>query len=291
MLLTLDSSHWLDTDLNETPNRSSAVAVLRTGHGRHVSYLTSQISELTAEVGSVLPGITVDSQTKVDFIQRRSHRPQTGDPMQQLCETVSAVLQLLNELQNMPHAKLDAAMLAGKMGILSLNLSDLGLREEALEMETIVVVLRRAGGDKADLGLSLNNLSLCLSDVGRREEALEMIMEATSICRRLATDQPDAFLPDLAMSLNNLSSLLLGVGHHEEALDMIKEATSIYRILAADQPDAFCPNLAGSLNNLSLCLSHVGCCEEALEMIKEATSICRKLATDLRLVSQLSISN
>ncbi|MGH8898189.1 MAG: AAA family ATPase, partial [Egibacteraceae bacterium] len=55
--------------------------------------------------------------------------------------------------------------------------------------------------EPAELARLLNNLSLRLSAVGRRAEALEAITEAVTLYGRLAEDNPGAFLPDLAMSL------------------------------------------------------------------------------------------
>lgn len=157
---------------------------LHTGHDRHVLYLTSQISELTAEIGSILPDIPADTGIKTENEGWKIHYSQTGDR-----ETVSATLQLLNELQNVTHVKLDAATLASTQ--LSLDLRDLGLREDVLEVQTTVVVLYRAGGDMYDAAGSLTTLSTCLSDLGRHEEALEMIQEAVSIYRTLAANRPD----------------------------------------------------------------------------------------------------
>jgi len=51
----------------------------------------------------------------------------------------------------------------------------------------------------------LNNLSVRLSDLGRREEALTVAEEAVRLRRGLAAARPDAFTPDLALSLNNLA--------------------------------------------------------------------------------------
>ena len=70
------------------------------------------------------------------------------------------------------------------------------------------------------------------------------------IRRKLAAQQPDAFLPDLAMSLNNLGAMLSALGRQEEALAAAQEAVNIRRRLAAQQPDAFLPDLAASLTNL-----------------------------------------
>ncbi|MFF4230069.1 tetratricopeptide repeat protein, partial [Streptomyces sp. NPDC001820] len=109
-----------------------------------------------------------------------------------------------------------------------------------------------------DLAGSLNNLSIRLSDLGRREEALDAITKAVSIRRKLAQQRPDAFLPDLAGSLNNLANRLSDLGRREEALDAITKAVSIRRKLAQQRPDAFLPDLAASLNNLSIQLSNLG---------------------------------
>ena len=124
------------------------------------------------ETRSILPDIAVNSQTEMQPVAWKSHLPQTGDPTRQLRETVSTTLQLLIELQSIRERKLDAIMLADKMDMLSLNLGDLGLREEALAVQTIVVVLCRAGRDMGRIAGSLTRLSIALSRLGHREHAL-----------------------------------------------------------------------------------------------------------------------
>jgi hypothetical protein len=54
--------------------------------------------------------------------------------MCQLRETVTATLDLLNELHDVEEVKLDSAMLAGKMNYLSRNFPNLGLWGEAFEV-------------------------------------------------------------------------------------------------------------------------------------------------------------
>ena len=73
--------------------------------------------------------------------------------------------------------------------------------------------------DKAGRAGLLNNLSVALSALGRREEALQAAQEAVDVYRKLAEANPQAFLPDLAMSLNNLGNRLSALGRREEALD------------------------------------------------------------------------
>jgi tetratricopeptide (TPR) repeat protein len=78
-----------------------------------------------------------------------------------------------------------------------------------------------------DLAASLNNLSLRLSDMGRREEALGAIVGAVEIRRRLAAAVPKRFEPELAQSLSNFSILLNDLGRHEEAAEVAQEAAEI----------------------------------------------------------------
>ncbi|KAG8739710.1 hypothetical protein FRC10_005252 [Ceratobasidium sp. 414] len=94
-----------------------------------------------------------------------------------------------------------------------------------------------------ELASSLNNLSVSLSGLGRREEALSAVQEAVQLYRRQAADKPAGFTPDLAKSLNTLSLRLSFLGRREEALTAMQEAVQLRRQLAADRPTAFMPDL------------------------------------------------
>ena len=173
---------------------------------------------------------------------------------------------------------------AGWLNDLSIRLSGLGRREEALAaIEEAVTGYRELARTRPDaflpdLAMSLNNQSNRLSDLGRREEALAAIEEAVTGYRELARTRPDAFLPDLAGALNNQSLRLSDLGRREEALAAIEEAVTGYRELARTRPDAFLPDLAGALNNQSNRLSDLGRREEALAAIEEAVTGYRELA-------------
>jgi tetratricopeptide (TPR) repeat protein len=130
------------------------------------------------------------------------------------------------------------------------------------------------------LATSVNNLGGRFSALGRREGALAATREATEMFRRLAAEQPGAFLSYLATSLNNLGNRLSELGRHEDATTATREAIEIYRRLAADDPDAFLPDLAMSLNNLGSGLGELGWREDALAAVQEATETCRRLAAD-----------
>ncbi|KAF9507664.1 hypothetical protein BS47DRAFT_1488726 [Hydnum rufescens UP504] len=87
---------------------------LRTGRDLHVSYLTRQISELTAEVRGVLPHISVGADVEAQVLELETHWQPTGDPTRQLRETVTATLQLLNELHDVRKVKLEFGYAGGK---------------------------------------------------------------------------------------------------------------------------------------------------------------------------------
>ncbi len=116
--------------------------------------------------------------------------------------------------------------------------------------------------------------SLTLAEPGLRLE--RMLCEAH---RKLASSQPEAFLPGLAASLNNLGARLSETGRRDEALEATREAVEIRRKLASSQPEAFLPDLAASLNNLGNRLSETGRRDEALEATREAVETYRKLAS------------
>ena len=110
------------------------------------------------------------------------------------------------------------------------------------------------------------------------EWAAELAQRLTDEDRRLATEDPDAFLPDLAGSLHNLSGRLARLGRREDALAASEEATGIRRELAEALGDAFRPDLARSLHNLAYRLGKLGRREDALAASEEATAIYRELA-------------
>ena len=93
-----------------------------------------------------------------------------------------------------------------------------------------------------------------LSDLGRREEALAAAQEATELYRRLAAQQPDAFLPDLARSLAVYGVILRGLGRHAEAAAAFAEGLRVIHPFVRASPAAF-GELANALlrNYLAAC--------------------------------------
>ncbi len=67
-----------------------------------------------------------------------------------------------------------------------------------------------------DLANSLYSLSISLSDIGLKEEALQVIREAVEMYKVLAGRYPDVFNSELANSLKVLSNRLSDLGLVED---------------------------------------------------------------------------
>ena len=169
-------------------------------------------------------------------------------------------------------------------------LNGLGFNREAVAAAREAVdIYQKLDAEYPDVFLpglagSLNNLSNSLEDLGRTEsnpkyveEAFATSEEASKHYRKLATEQPDVFLPSLADSLSNLGKLQSRLGCKEEALTATEEAVNVQRKLEAAHPVAFLPDLGMFLNNLSNRLAELGRREKALVTIEEVVNIYRDL--------------
>jgi len=123
--------------------------------------------------------------------------------------------------------------------------------------------------DEAERARALGMRGLALSALGRWAEALQATQEAVDLYRRLAQQNPDAFLPYLAMSLTNLGNRLSEMGRRAEALQATQEAVDLYRRLAQQNPDAFLPDLARSLGAYGLVLRGLSRSAEAAAAFAE----------------------
>ena len=137
-----------------------------------------------------------------------------------------------------------------------LPLGSVGLRRLALWARGRL--LSGQADSEPERGGLLNNLSVRLSELGRREEALDAAAEAVSIFRGLSSARPDVFLSSLASSLSNLGNRFGDMARREEALDAAAESVSIRRFLASTRPEIFLPGLANSLNNLGIGFIELG---------------------------------
>jgi len=69
------------------------------------------------------------------------------------------------------------------------------------------LAIARKGAREADVAMALNNLGMLLRDQNRMEQAREAYEEALKTYRRLATENPETYLPDVARTLKNLGIL------------------------------------------------------------------------------------
>ena len=127
---------------------------------------------------------------------------------------------------------------------------------------------------------ALDALALDLSWLGRHAEALAPAEQAVDIYRRLAEDNPAAYLPNLAGSLTNLGASLWELGRRGDALAPTEGGVRFWRRLADENPAAHLPDLAMSLTNLGSLLSELGRRGDALAPTAQAVDIRRQLANE-----------
>ncbi|MFF7336882.1 tetratricopeptide repeat protein [Streptomyces sp. NPDC008163] len=174
--------------------------------------------------------------------------------------------------------------LAEGVHVLSLTLSQLGLRDQALVFSGEAVGLYQELSEMnpeaylPDLADALNSLALHLTDTGDRRGALVPAHKAVRIRRTLAEQHPGTFRPGLATSLNNLANHLADTGDRQGALASAQEAAGLYRTLAEQHPATFLPDLAMSFHNLAYHLANVGDHQGALASAREAADLYRTLA-------------
>ncbi|MEK8142701.1 tetratricopeptide repeat protein [Streptomyces sp. M10(2022)] len=113
---------------------------------------------------------------------------------------------------------------------------------------------------------------------GESGAALLHAEEATGIYRRLAADDPSAFLPEFATALNNLGNHRVTLGDVSGALASGREAVSIRRVLASQQPAVFRQELATALTNVAAHLNKAGNPTEGLRAAEEAVALHRETA-------------
>ena len=133
---------------------------------------------------------------------------------------------------------------------------------------------------KGPVATILNNLAVLHNDINQLVAAEKEYKEALDIRRRLAKDNPDAYLPNVATTLNNLAILHSNLNQYPAAEKEYKEALDIRRRLAENNPDAYLPYVANTLNNLAILHNNLSQYPDAEKEYKEALEIRRKLAKD-----------
>lgn len=102
-----------------------------------------------------------------------------------------------------------------------------------------------------ELAASLGLLSVSLSGLGRRGDALEPCLEATRILDRLVGEDAPQFQPMLADALNKLGTLQIHMGKFAAGIASARRSLELYRSLAAQDADAYLFHVAVGLNNLA----------------------------------------
>ena len=107
-----------------------------------------------------------------------------------------------------------------------------------------------------------------------------LYIEALSILRQLANDNPTVYLPGVATTLNNLGVLVaVDSQRRNEAEALYTEALTSYRQLAKSNPTVYLPSVASTLNNLGVLVAvDSQRRNEAETLFTEALSIRRQLA-------------
>jgi len=100
------------------------------------------------------------------------------------------------------------------------------------------------------------------------------------IYRKLADENPKAYLPDVATTLNNLGVLHSDLNEYSKALKEYEETLEIRSKLADENPKAYLPDVAMTLNNLANLHSDLNEYPKALKEYEEALEIRRKLADE-----------
>ena len=83
------------------------------------------------------------------------------------------------------------------------------------------------------------------------KSAEPLYTEALDAYRKLASANPQAYLPYVAMTLNNLAILHWDTNDYAKAETEYSEALEAYRKLASANPQAYLPDVAATLNNLA----------------------------------------
>jgi tetratricopeptide (TPR) repeat protein len=177
--------------------------------------------------------------------------------------------------------RLSNAKLAHSLQDLSVRLSYMDRREEALEAIQDAVTQARSNGEAPSLPLAglLHDLSQRLSDLGFREEALETIQQGVVIYYELEEQHIAVPIVDFAMSEGNLSTCLSAVRREEDALEIAQKAVDRLRQASpVDRPTMFDASLASLLSILSTALQSQDLREEALVAIQESVDLHQHLA-------------
>jgi len=127
------------------------------------------------------------------------------------------------------------------------------------------------------LGGALSNLGLVLMDLERYIEARLVLIEATDLLLKAASEHPEFYRSDVSVALDNLANCMACLGDPEEALAAGRLAVGVAREPSAQSADASNGVLAMALSHLSLTMQDQGLREDALDTVNEAIGLYRTL--------------
>ena len=166
---------------------------------------------------------------------------------------------------------------------LSIRLSDVGAREQALEfgreaVELYESLVKNFPGDyEEDLAAALDHLAANLNTVGEYREALVAGQKSVDLYRRLFSKWPESNARDLAIALTNLAKYRLDAGELGEALAAAQEAVDLQRCLPSESMEKYTLDLAMSLLVFANCLSLLGEKGKSVEAACEAKDLIHEL--------------
>ncbi|MGA3134357.1 MAG: tetratricopeptide repeat protein [Terracidiphilus sp.] len=141
-------------------------------------------------------------------------------------------------------------------------------------------MLLRIYTEPSDRATTLNNLAVLYRATQHIEKAEQAYDEALATYRKLAKNNPEAYLPGVATTLNNLAIMYSETQRLREAEQAYDEALAIRRKLAAINPDAYRSDVAIALINLAVLYRNTQRPQMAEQAHDEALTTFSKLAKD-----------
>jgi len=160
-------------------------------------------------------------------------------------------------------------------GKISVNQRDSFLRLIEVAEELRIYV------DGEDRGVVLGTLGNLYRNLRKFDEAENAYADALKIYKKLAEENPDAYLPDLAMTQNNLGNLYSDLRKFDEAENAYADALKIYKKLAEENPDAYLFDLLQTQADIGTLYISTNRVEKGVGILKEFVES-RNLPPDLK---------
>lgn len=150
-------------------------------------------------------------------------------------------------------------------------------KRDAVEIWRDLVKKRDRPKTEFRLAEALDGLAQTDLQAEHLPEAEQAEREALDIARKLAKDNPDAYLRRVGAYQNVLGTVYTRMRRYGEAESALTEAVKIRRKLAAQEPEKFSPMLVKSLNEMGLMYKRSGQPAKAEQAYREAKEISRRM--------------